>query len=210
MIQVTLDRAHVVRRTRALNVMTIGWNVVEGVVAVVAGVAAGSVSLVGFGLDSAIEVSAALVLTWRIAQERHGGCTQGADRRAQQAVALSFAALAAYVGVVAVSCLVSGTEPDVSRAGMTIAGLSLVVMPVLARMKRVTAAALGSRAAAAEATQTELCTALSAALLVGLAAHGAFGWWWADPLAAIFIAIAAGWMAWRTWTADSLADTCCA
>ena len=199
-----------VRRARWLNRATIGWNTIEGVVAVAAGVAAGSVSLVGFGFDSAIEVSAALVLTWRLRQERRDGCTQPADARATKAIALSFLALAAYVGVEAVRDLVGQAEPDASAAGVAIAGLSLVVMPFLARAKRKLAPVLGSAAAAADAAQTNLCALLSGVLLVGLGANWLLGWWWADPLAGIGIAALAVAEARRAWRAEALEDTCCA
>ncbi len=178
-------RAAAVRRGRRLNRLTIGWNAVEGIVAVVAGLAAGSVSLVGFGLDSGIEVSAAVILAWRLAQERHQGCTQAADRRATRAIALSFFALAAYVGVEGVRDLLGRAEPEASIPGIALATLSLVVMPLLARAKRKVAPVLGSRAAVSEANQTSLCAWLSAVLLVGLAANAALGWWWADPVAAL-------------------------
>jgi divalent metal cation (Fe/Co/Zn/Cd) transporter len=206
---VLTDRTAALRRARVLNVLTIVWNAVEGVVAVVAGVLAGSVSLIGFGLDSGIEVSAALVLTWRLRQERDGECSQDADRRALRLVALSFGALAGYVGYEALTDLVAGNRPDVTVVGIVLAALSLMVMPVLARAKARLAPVLGSRAAQAEATQTDVCAWLSGALLIGLGAHAAFGWWWADPAAALVIAGIAGWMARVTWTADSLEDTCC-
>jgi hypothetical protein len=138
-------------------------------VAVTAGLAAGSVGLVGFGLDSGIEVSAALVLAWRLAQERGQGCTQDADRRATRAIAVSFLALAAWVGVESTRELVGRAEPEASIPGIVLAGLSLVVMPLLARAKRKVAPVLGSRAAVSEANQTSLCAWLSAVLLVGLA-----------------------------------------
>ena len=201
------DRA--VQRARTLNRLTIGWNAVEGIVAVWAGVLAGSVSLIGFGLDSGIEVSAALVLTWRLRQERLQGCRQDADRRAQRLVAGSFAALAMYVGYEALTDLIAGTRPEVTAVGIVLAALSLIVMPLLARAKRDLAPILGSRAAQAEARQTDVCAWLSAALLIGLGAHALFGWWWADPVAALVIAGIAAWMAWATWTAESLEDTCC-
>jgi divalent metal cation (Fe/Co/Zn/Cd) transporter len=206
---VLMDRSAALRRANVLNVVTIAWNAVEGVVAVAAGVVAGSVSLVGFGLDSGIEVSAALILAWRLRQERAGVCSQEADRRAQRLVALSFAALATYVGYEAVTDLAVGERPDVTVVGIVLAALSLAVMPVLARAKSRLAPVLGSRAAQAEASQTDVCAWLSAALLIGLGAHAAFGWWWADPVAALAIAGIAAWMAKVTWTADSLEDTCC-
>jgi hypothetical protein len=138
-------------------------------VAVTAGLAAGSVGLVGFGLDSGIEVSAAMVLAWRLAQERGQGCTQDADRRATRAIAVSFLALAAWVGVESTRELVGRAEQEASIPGIVLAGLSLVVMPLLARAKRKVAPVLGSRAAVSEANQTSLCAWLSAVLLVGLA-----------------------------------------
>ena len=184
-------RAAAVRRGRLLNRLTIGWNAVEGIVAVVAGVAAGSVSLVGFGLDSGIEVSAAVILAWRLAQERRQGCTQAADRRATRAIAVSFFALAAYVGVESIRDLLGRAEPQASLPGIILAGLSLVVMPLLARAKRKVAPVLGSRAAVSEANQTSLCALLSGVLLVGLAANAALGWWWADPAAGLVIGLLA-------------------
>lgn len=203
-------RRAAVRRSRWLNVATIGWNTIEGVVAVAAGIAAGSVSLVGFGFDSAIEVSAALILTWRLRQERREGCTQPADARATKAIALSFLALAAYVGVEAIRDLAGRAEPDVSVAGVALASLSMLVMPFLANAKRKLAPVLGSTAAAADAAQTNLCALLSGVLLVGLAANWLLGWWWADPVAALGIAALAGAEARRTWRAEALEDTCCA
>ncbi len=204
-----LDRSGALRRAKLLNGLTIGWNLVEGIVAVWAGVLAGSVSLVGFGLDSGIEVSAAVILAWRLRQERAGLCSQEADRRAQRLVAASFAVLAGYVGYESVADLVAGSRPEVTVVGIVLATLSLAVMPVLARAKARLAPVLGSRAAQAEAAQTDVCAWLSAALLVGLGAHAVFGWWWADPVAALVTAAIAAWMAKVTWTADSLEDTCC-
>jgi divalent metal cation (Fe/Co/Zn/Cd) transporter len=205
-----VTRADALRRSRWLNAATIGWNTVEGVVAIAAGVAAGSVSLVGFGIDSGIEVSAALVLTWRLAQERRGGCMQETDRRAVRLIAISFGLLAAYVAVEAARDLVGGAQPEGSAIGIAIAALSLIAMPALARAKRQLAPALGSAAVVADAKQTSLCALLSGVLLVGLLANGALGWWWADPVAGLGIAALAGFEAVRTWRADSLADTCCA
>jgi divalent metal cation (Fe/Co/Zn/Cd) transporter len=202
-------RAAAVRRGRLLNRLTIGWNAVEGVVAVVAGVSAGSVSLVGFGLDSGIEVSAAVILAWRLAQEHRQGCTQPADRRATRAIAVSFFALAAYVGLESARDLLARAEPEASLPGIILAVLSLVVMPLLARAKRRVAPVLGSRAAVSEANQTSLCALLSAVLLVGLAANAALGWWWADPTAGMAIAGLATVEGVRTWRAESLEDTCC-
>ena len=202
-------RARAVARQNRLTAATVGWNVVEGAVAVTAGVAAGSVSLIGFGLDSGIEVSAALVLAWRLAQERRTGCKQEADRLAQRLIAGSFLVLAAYVGVESARDLALADRPDESLIGIAMAALSLAVMPLLARAKRRQAPLMGSRAVEAEANQTMLCALLSGALLVGLTANAALGWWWADPLAGLFIAGAAVYECVNTWRAESLADTCC-
>jgi divalent metal cation (Fe/Co/Zn/Cd) transporter len=209
-VRVADGRADVVRRARRLNIATIGWNGIEGVVAVAAGVAAGSVSLVGFGFDSAIEVSAAVILAWRLHRERRGGCMQADDHRATRAIAVSFAVLAVYVGVESVQALVTGAEPEASVVGIVMASLSLVLMPFLARAKLALAPALGSAAAVADAKQTNLCALLSAVLLVGLSANAFLGWWWADPLAGLAIAGIALAEARRTWRSESLADTCCA
>ncbi|MGH9258301.1 MAG: cation transporter [Acidimicrobiales bacterium] len=203
-------RAVALRRARWLTAATISWNAIEGLVAVTAGIAAGSVSLVGFGFDSAIEVSAALVLAWRLRQERGGGCMQAADARATRAIAVSFVALGLYVGVESGRDLLGGARPEASVVGIVLACVSLLAMPLLAAAKRAVAPALGSAAAVADAKQTDLCAVLSAVLLVGLAANAAFGWWWADPLAGLGIAAVALTEARRTWRADSLEDTCCA
>ena len=208
-LQVESGRDHALRRARLLNRATIGWNAIEGVVAVAAGIAAGSVSLVGFGLDSGIEVSAALVLTWRLANDGDAPRRAVIDRRAQRGIAVCFAALAAYVVITSVLDVAAGRRPEESMVGIAIAVLSLLVMPALARAKRRSARELGSRAAVAEADQTDFCTMLSAALLVGLAANAAFGWWWADSIVAVGIGVAAAILAVRTWNADSLADGCC-
>ena len=203
------NRAKAVMRQKWLTAATIGWNTVEGVVAITAGIAAGSVSLIGFGLDSGIEVSAGLILAWRLAQERRTGCKQEADRLAQRLIAASFAALALYVGVESLRDLVLGDRPEESVVGIVMAALSLAVMPTLARTKRKLAPLMGSRAVDAEAKQTLLCAYLSGALLLGLSAHVTLGWWWADPLAGLFIAGTAVYETVNTWRADSLADTCC-
>jgi len=204
------QRDAAVARARRLNAATIGWNSVEGVVAVTAGIAAGSVSLVGFGFDSAIEVSAALILTWRLAQERKDGCTQQSDRRATKAIAISFVVLATYVAIEAIRDLATSAEPEASVLGVVLAAVSLAVMPFLARAKARLAPILGSTAAAADAAQTNLCALLSAVLLVGLSANWLFGWWWADPVAGLGIAVLASAEARRAWRAEALEDTCCA
>jgi divalent metal cation (Fe/Co/Zn/Cd) transporter len=202
-------RRSALRRSRLLNRLTIGWNVAEGVIAVGAGVMAGSVSLVGFGLDSGIEVSAAVILAWRLGREKRPGCMADFDHRATRLIAVSFAVLAAYVGVESLRDLIGHRAPESSGVGIVLAAVSLLVMPLLARAKRRLAPVLGSRAAVSEANQTSLCALLSAVLLVGLGLNALLGWWWADPSAGLLIAGLAGIEAVRTWRSEALADTCC-
>jgi divalent metal cation (Fe/Co/Zn/Cd) transporter len=205
-----LDRPQALRRARLLNRVTIGWNVIEAVVALAAGVAAGSLGLVAFGLDSCVEVSGALVLAWRLAREQRTGCTQPDDRRATRALAVCFFALAGWVSVNAVLDLADRHQPEVSAVGIRITTLSLLTMPALARAKRRLAPVLGSRAQEREASQTRLCAVLSAVVLGGLVLNAALGWWWADPVAALVVAALAAVEGTRSWRAESLADTCCA
>ena len=204
-----VDRSAAVRRVRLYNNLTIAWNVVEGAVALTAGIIAGSISLIAFGLDSGIEVSTSLVLMWRLAQERRGGCMAEHDRRATRTIAVCFGALAVYVAFEAVAQLTAQRAPDVSVPGIAIAGASLVLMPLLARAKRRLGPVLGSQAVVSEARQTELCAWLSGVVLLGLGANAALGWWWADPAAALAVAGFAGYETVRTWRAERLEDTCC-
>ena len=206
---VDLARPTAVRRARWLNTVTIGWNTIEGLIAILAGIAAGSVSLIGFGLDSAIEVSAAAALSWRLARENRDDCRQSDDRLAQRLVAISFGLLAVYVATNASADLIAGNAPEASVVGLVLAAVSLAVMPVIAHKKRQLAPVIGSRAAMAEATQTDFCTLLSAALLLGLGLNLTLGWWWADPISALVIAGVSVYAAVATWRAPSLADTCC-
>jgi divalent metal cation (Fe/Co/Zn/Cd) transporter len=208
----TAARDEALRTARRLNAATVGWNIVEAVVALGAAIAAGSLSLLAFGLDSCIEVSGALVLTWRLARERRDDCRQPDDRRATRALAVSFFLLAGYIGVESVLSLVSHEGPSAGTArtvGIALAALSLLVMPLLARAKRRLAPVLGSRAQEREAQQTQLCAILSAVVLVGLGLNAAFGWWWADPVAALLVAGLAAVEGVRSWRATSLEDTCC-
>lgn len=204
-----IPREQAVRRATWLNRATIGWNVLEGVVSVIAGIAAGSVALIGFGLDSGVEVATSLVLAWRLAQERRGGCMAEFDRRATRAIAVCFAALAVYVGAEATGQLLTGSGPEASVPGMVVAALALVLMPGVAWAKLRLAPVLGSQAVVAEARQTLLCAGLSGVLLAGLGLNAALGWWWADPAAGLVIAGAAAYETVRTWRAEALEDTCC-
>jgi len=203
------ERSAALGRARLLNRVTLIWNVIEGIVAVSAGVAAGSVSLIGFGMDSGIEASASVVLAWRLGQERRAGCMAEYDRRAVRLIAVAFAALAGYVWLQGGHDLVTGARPDASVPGLAMALLSFLVMPRLARAKRALAPTLGSQAVAADADQTNLCALLSGVLLAGVGLNALFGWWWADPVAALVIGALAAAAARRAWSAESLADTCC-
>jgi divalent metal cation (Fe/Co/Zn/Cd) transporter len=172
-----------------LAAVTIGWNLVEAVVAVTAGLAAGSIALVGFGFDSTIEVASAWVVVWQFRGELRGGYDEDSERRALRLIGVTFFVLAAYVCIEAVRDLVFvDAEADESTIGVALAAVSLVVMPALAWVKKRTADDLGSPTLHADATETLLCAWLSAALLAGLGLNATVGWWWADPLAALAIA----------------------
>ena len=190
-----------------LEYFTLAWNSLEAIVGLVAGVAAGSVALVGFALDSIVEASSGAVLLWRLrAEAKHGRPAEDVEQRAVRLVAVAFLALAAYVGARAALDLVSGARPEESLVGIALAVVSLIVMPVLAWRKRVVAHKLDSRALQADSTQTTLCTYLSAVLLLGLVANAVFGWWWADPLAGLGIAAFAAREGRELWTTK---DLCC-
>ena len=192
------DRARLVRRARMLARVGVGWHVIEAAIALGAGIAAGSIALVGFGADSLIESAAGFVVLWRFAASR--ASSAGAERRAQQAIGVSFYVLAAYVGVEALRSLIGAHEPDVSWVGIGLAAVTLATMPPLARAKARVGAQLGSAATTAEGRQNMLCAYLSVALLVGLGANALAGWWWADPATALFVAAVAareGRAAWR-------------
>ncbi|MXG91485.1 cation diffusion facilitator family transporter [Nocardioides flavescens] len=195
------ERTRLGRRAQLLAGASVAYNVVEAVIAVSAGLVAGSVALVGFGLDSVVEVSSGLIVLW---QFRHP-VPESRERRALRLMAVSFFALAAYVAVESGRALVTGHEPESSTVGIVLAAASLVVMPFLSWAQRRTGRALGSGAVVADATQTLLCTYLSAVLLVGLLLNATLGWAWADPLAGLVIAAVAvreGLGAWR-------GDACC-
>lgn len=186
-------RAALLSRGLRLEYLTVGWNVVEGVIAVGAGLAAGSIALIGFGVDSFVESISGAVLIWRLRDEAVGGADEEriehVERRAARLVAVSFLILAAYVAFEAVRTLLAQDRPDASPIGITLTVISLAVMLWLARAKRETGEALGSRALIADSHQTYACWYLSATTLTGLGLNAAFGLWWADPLAAMVISI---------------------
>jgi divalent metal cation (Fe/Co/Zn/Cd) transporter len=182
-----IPRSTVVRRGRRLEYLTILWNSLEALVSIVAGIIAGSVALVGFGLDSVIEVSSGAVMLWRLSSsaERDHHSRERSERLALRLIGLSFLALATYVAADAVFTLVGRHAPEHSIPGIVIATLSLIVMPLLARSKRQVASALDSGAMQADSRQTDICAYLSAILLGGLLLNLTLGWWWADPVAAL-------------------------
>jgi divalent metal cation (Fe/Co/Zn/Cd) transporter len=182
-----LERPVVVRRGRRLEYFTIAWNTLEGLVAVIAGAVAGSVSLVGFGIDSFIEVTSGSALLWRMSVDADEHHRERNERRALQIVGVCFLCLAAYITYESAADLWSKRAPEHSIPGILLACVSLVVMPLLSRAKRKVGRALSSAAMHADAKQTEFCTYLSAVLLAGLMLNAFFGLWWADPVAALIM-----------------------
>ena len=180
-----IDRASIAHRGQNLEYFSIGWNVVEGLVAVIAGLIAGSISLVGFGIDSFIEVTSASVLLWRMSVDADIARRERNERLSLKIVGSCFLALSAYIGYESVADLVRSQAPEHSLPGIVLACVSLLVMPVLSRAKRKVGSALGSAAMHADAKQTDFCAYLSAILLVGLLLNALFGLWWADPVAAL-------------------------
>jgi divalent metal cation (Fe/Co/Zn/Cd) transporter len=192
------ERDRLILHAKLLAWGSLAWMTVEGVIAVVAGITAGSIALIGFGLDSAIEGMASVVIIWRFSGARR--LSEQAERRAQRLVAVQFFILAPYVAIEAVRALVTGHEADTSWLGIGLTVTSAAVMPAFGVAKRRIGARLGSRATAAEGTQNMLCAYLSVAVLAGLLGNALIGWWWLDPLAALFIAYVAvreGREAWR-------------
>ena len=181
----TLERPAVVLRGQRLEYFTIAWNTLEGLVAVIAGALAGSISLVGFGLDSFIEVTSGAVLLWRMSVDSDVHRREKNEKRALRIVGACFLLLAAYIAYDSIVDLMSKRAPEHSIPGIVLACVSLMVMPLLSRAKRKVGRSLGSAAMHADAKQTEFCTYLSAILLVGLLLNAFFGLWWADPLAAV-------------------------
>jgi cation diffusion facilitator family transporter len=184
-----------------LEYFTVGWNVVEGVVAIGAGVIAGSVALIGFGADSAIEVISSLGLLWRLRKAGpHAavGEESAAEKRALYVVAITFFLLAIYITWEAVKSLISREEPLTSPVGIILAVLSLAVMPTLAVIKQRVGKEMGSRALVADSKETWVCSYLSLTLLLGVGAYAVLGWWWADPVGALAMLPVILWQGWET------------
>jgi divalent metal cation (Fe/Co/Zn/Cd) transporter len=198
--EATAARHCTARRGRLLQHLTIAWNSAECLVALIAGFVAGSIALVGFGFDSAIEVTSSLAALWRLHRDADEARRDNAERRALRVIGGCFLLLATYVLYEAVDSLMNRVAPDHSMAGIVLAALSPVVMPLLARAKRRIARRLESGALEAETRQTEICAYLSAILLLGLSLNAWLGWWWADPVSALAMApliARAGWEAVR-------------
>ena len=192
------------RRVRLLVAATISYNLIEAGVALTAGAAASSTALIGFGLDSLIEVSSAAAVAWQFSAADHE-TRQAREHTALRVIAASFFALAAYITIDAGRALLGGNDAQPSTVGIVLAAVSLAVMPVLSAAQRRAGRELGSVSAVSDSKQTLLCTYLSAAVLVGLVLNAALGWWWADPIAALVLAVLAlreGREAWR-------GDLCC-
>ena len=200
------SRAEQVARGVWLEWFTVGYNSLEGVVALVAGFLAGSIALVGFGFDSVVEVTSGGALLWRLHSDAHVNRRLKMEATVLRIVGICFLGLAVYVGYEAVASLAYKKTPEHSLTGIILAAVSLIVMPVLARAKRGVAARIESAALTADARQAEFCTYLSAILLCGLLLNALFGWWWADPAAGLLmvpIIAKEGWDAWH-------GKTCCA
>jgi divalent metal cation (Fe/Co/Zn/Cd) transporter len=198
-------RRRLTGRARRLTQLGLAWHALEAAIALAAGIAAGSVALVGFGADSVIEAGAGLVVLWLVTGDRLR--SQRAERRAQQLIGASFVILAVYVAIESARDLLAGHHPAVSWAGVALAAVTLVLMPPLAAAKLNVGIALGSSATTSESRQTMLCAYLSAALLVGLLANALAGWWWADPAVGLLIAAVALTEAANAWRGESC--TCC-
>ena len=193
----TAERARHLKRGRRLEYFTLGWNMLEAGVAIGAGWLAGSIALVGFGVDSLIESTSGTILLWRLASPAHG---ESREQLALRLVGASFFLLAAYVCFEAIKSLLAVELPKASVPGIVLAAVSLIVMPLLARAKRKVAANIASHALKADSRQTDICAYLSAILLGGLVLNALFGWWWADPVAALImvpIILREGFEAWR-------------
>jgi len=200
------ERTALVRQARLLAWTGIGWHVAEFAIAMAAGAAASSIALIGFGVDSLIEGVAGLIVVWRFAAKR--AHSQAAERRAQQLIAISFYALAAYVSLEALRVLLGGDHPQASWVGIGLAAVTAPTMPLLARAKRRVGDRLGSSATVSEGAQNMICAYLSIALLVGLGANALLGWWWADPLTALLIAAVALREGRQSWRGDACCDAC--
>jgi divalent metal cation (Fe/Co/Zn/Cd) transporter len=200
----TVLREPLIRRARWLSVLSLGWMIVEAAVGIVAAVIAGSVVLMGFGLDSVIELASAATILWLFTGDRSD--SERAELRAGRTIAACFAALALYLTVDAIITLAGGHRPDGSWPGVAVTACALVFMPLLATAKRRVALQLGSNATAGDAAQSWLCAIGAAAALISLLATQALGWWWLDPIAGLAIAALAVREGREAWSGELCAD----
>jgi divalent metal cation (Fe/Co/Zn/Cd) transporter len=200
------DRDRLERRARRLAWGGNIWHLIEFAIALVAGIAAGSIALIGFGADSLIEGMAGFIIVWLFTGSRLGN--ERAERRAQQLVAASYFILAAYVGIESVRILIGGHHPEASWVGIGLAAFTAPTMPLLARAKQNVGRKLNSSATVSEASQNMICAYLSVGLLFGLLANALAGWWWADPAAALVIAAVAVREGRESWRGEACCDTC--
>jgi cation diffusion facilitator family transporter len=198
-----LPRSHLVKRAMLLQAAVITYNLLEGVIAVIAGLIAGSAALVGFGLDSAIEVSASVAVLTHLWHSRDEEALEW-EKRVAVFVGITLMALALYIAVRAVSNLVTGSQPGESYLGIGIATASLIVMPLVSRYEHSLSHRINSRALEAESRETLVCSYLSGALLLGLGAHALLGWWWADPIAALVMVVIIAREGWEAFTRREL------
>jgi divalent metal cation (Fe/Co/Zn/Cd) transporter len=197
------ERERLIRRAKALSWLSLAWMTVEGTVAITAALVAGSVALLGFGLDSVIEGVASVIVIWRFSGSRR--LSGHAERRAQKVVAVSFFLLAPYIVQDAIRALAAGEHPSTSWVGIGLAVSSIVVMPLLGRLKQQVGGQLDSGATVGEGAQNLLCAYMAAGVLVGLAANAAAGWWWLDPVIALGIAALAVREGRETWAGEGCA-----
>jgi len=200
------ERKSLVRQAKLLAWLGIAWHGIEATIAVLAGIAAGSIALIGFGADSLVESFAGFVVIWRFAETR--ASSTEAESRAQRLIGAAFWLIAVYVAIEAIRSLIGGDHPESSYVGIALAAVTLATMPMLAAAKARVGERLGSSATKSEGRQNLLCAYLSAGLLVGLGANALLGWWWADPVTALAIAAVAvneGREAWR----GEACDACC-
>jgi divalent metal cation (Fe/Co/Zn/Cd) transporter len=202
----TAERDRLIRRAKALSWLSLGWMAIEGAVAIVAALLAGSVALLGFGIDSAIEGLASVIVIWRFTGTRR--LSHDAERRAQRLVGVSFFLLAPYIAQDAIGTLAAADHPETSWLGIGLAITSIVVMPLLGRAKRAVGARLGSAATAGEGTQNLLCAYLAVGVLAGLLANAALAAWWLDPAVALGIAVLAVWEGRAAWRGETCCDSC--
>ena len=182
---IPLNRQELVRRGKRLEYFTIAYNSLEGLVSIVAGAIAGSVSLIGFGLDSIVEVTSGAAMLWRLHHDLDCSRREKVERTTLRIVGGCFIALAAYIAYESAATLIGNRVPDRSIPGIAVAAVSVVVMPILSKAKRRVAAGIGSGAMQADSRQTDFCTYLSVILLGGLLLNALLGWWWADPVAGL-------------------------